>query len=120
MSAMPEENDVDTEEEAFVGLGSDGVSDTATEGQHKEQPEGISVNVADILREEDERSDPGPTAESNGTALSGYRRINKDDGPLADESSELGLRQGEERPSSADGSLSIPDDIPDDVPSLKV
>jgi hypothetical protein len=120
MSAMPEENDLDTEEDAFVEPSSDGLSSPTMEGRHEEQQEGISVNVADILREEDERSDPGLIAESNGTVFGGYRSINKDDSPLADESSELVLRQGAGRPSSADGSLSIPDDIPDDVPSLKV
>lgn len=120
MSAMQEESDVDTEEDGIVGPDSDGASLSVTEGQHEERPEGTSLNDGHILRGEDEPGGLEPASESNGTVFGGYRRINKDDGPLVDEGSELGFRQGTGRPSSADGSLPTSDDIPDDTPSLKV
>lgn len=120
MSAMPEESDVDTEEEAFVGSESDGVAGTETEVQHEERPEGTSLTIAEILQEDDEPGGQELLSKSNGNLFRGYRGINKDESPLADESSELDLRQGMGRPSSADGSPITPDDIPDDTPSLKV
>lgn len=110
---------MDTEEDSSVAPDSNGVLDPAAERQHEERENG-SLNVADILREEDEPGDLEPPSETSGTVFGGYRRINKDDGPSTDESSEQVLGQATGRPSSADGSLSTHDDIPDDTPSLKV
>ena len=120
MSAMPEESDADTAEDGSLGPDSDGASDKTTEVHHTEQPERTSLDAADTVRKEDEPRGLELGSEPNGAVLSGYRRINNRDGSLADETAEVVPRQGTERSSSADGSLSTADDIPDDTPSLKV
>ena len=118
---MPEEDDVDTEEDGFVGPENDEMSDTGTEDQPEHRPQDTSLSVPNIPKEDDDEPDGQESAsKSNGILFGGYRKITHDDGQLAEESSELDLRHETGRPSSADGSLSTTDDIPDDTPSLKV
>lgn len=112
MSAMPEESDVDTEDDGLEAPDNDGASDTGGRGQHKEWAEETSLSLAKPLREEGERQEHEHASKVNGAALPGYQGIKQDDDQLADESSELVLRPGTGRPSSADGSPSTPDDPP--------
>ncbi len=116
MSAMPEESDVDTEEDGSPVPDSEEVSDSGGQEQNVDQAEGISFSVAGILREESERQKVEGDSKSNGKVFSGYHTIEQRPDQIADGDSELVIRPGDERPSSADGSLSTPDD----TPSLKV
>ncbi|KAI9876110.1 MAG: Vacuolar protein sorting-associated protein 8 [Pleopsidium flavum] len=109
---MPDENDVDTEDDGLEAPNHDGASDSGARDQHKGPAEDASLSVADLLREEAEGQGHEPASKLHGAAARGYPQVEQDQKQLENESTELVLRPGTGRPSSADGSLSTPDDTP--------
>lgn len=112
MSAMQEESDVETEDDGLEARDNDEAPYIDGSDQHEDPTEDTSLSVPYSSRVDDERHQSESASKSNGTAFSGYRRIQQDNDQLGDENSELVIRPGVERPSSADGSLSPPDDTP--------
>ena len=112
MSAMPEESDVDSEEDGFVARASDGSSDTDVEGQQADRGGNTPSSAHNLLPEEDGQPEQQPFSELDGTIIGGYERIKQSDPQLTDESSGRVILPALGRPSSADGILSTPDDTP--------
>lgn len=131
---MPEENDRITNEDGMALTDSDEDADTGI-GAHHDAPEDSSPTTADLLREESQlkRARNSVAARKSGqkkverveelqgeqtrvesiiATFRGYQKTDQDTDDSEDQEWEPALRPVPERPLSANGSLSTPDDTP--------